>query len=143
MGTPEHMRGHWEAASLDELFERFEGLPSADVERTKTELLEQILAALAPHAGNGAPAGRALREAMTRVRMLSAGAEGFDMAVLELIDTARERLDAETRAAPVPSGARPGEGRERGDGDEVDEASKDSFPASDPPAYMAGGQGKG
>jgi hypothetical protein len=97
-----------EHASLEDLFERFESLPSRDAEDAKREVVERVLAAIAGRLAEAGVAGRyrSVRAASARVRLLSPGAEGFDDAVLELIDAARESFDEEPLADVVP--VRPG-----------------------------------
>jgi hypothetical protein len=119
-----------EHASLEDLFERFESLPSRDAEDAKREVVERVLAAIAGRLAEAGVAGRyrSVRAASARVRLLSPGAEGFDDAVLDLIDAARPVRPAQP--PPEPAGQ-----------DAVTEASEGSFPASDPPGFVAGGDG--
>jgi hypothetical protein len=132
-----------EQASIEDLFERFESLPSRDEEQTKRELVDRMLAAVADRlAGAGADARyQHVRDATARVRLLSPGADGFDEAVLGLIDAVREAFAGDRLVDVVR--ARPPERLEdvEGGGDRVTGASEDSFPASDPPGYVAGGEG--
>jgi hypothetical protein len=128
--------------TLEDLFDDFESLPAQDAVQTKREVVDRILAAIARRL---AEAGdderyRAVRDAAARVRLLAPGAEGFDDAVLELIDAARGAFDDERLADVVP--VRPEQPAPPSDGeDEVTEASEESFPASDPPGFVAGGDG--
>jgi hypothetical protein len=131
-----------EHASLEDLFERFESLPSRDAEDAKREVVERVLAAIAGRLAEAGVAGRyrSVRAASARVRLLSPGAEGFDDAVLELIDAARESFDEEPLADVVP--VRPAQPPPEPAGqDAATEASEESFPASDPPGFVAGGDG--
>jgi hypothetical protein len=128
--------------TLEELFDDFESLPAHDAVQTKREVVDRILGAIARRL---AEAGdderyRAVRDAAARVRLLAPGAEGFDDAVLELIDAARAAFDDERLADVVP--VRPEQPVPPPDADdEVTEASEESFPASDPPGFVAGGDG--
>ena len=132
------------ATSLEALFDEFESLPARDAEHAKRDVVDRILAAVA---GRLADVGdderfRSVRDASARVRMRSPGAAGFDDAVLALIDAAREAFD-EGPLAEVVEVRRPRAGAAPADGDGVTEASEESFPASDPPGFVAGGDGSG
>jgi hypothetical protein len=130
--------------SLDELFERFESLPSQDAEGAKAELVERMLATVAERLAGVEPDDeryRPVRAAAARVRLLGSGAAGFDEAVLELIDAARERLDEETLAEGVVVASPAAPGPVEPAGEVVTEASEESFPASDAPGYAAGRDG--
>jgi hypothetical protein len=148
-GPDGYVRRMDERASLEDLFERFESLPSRDEEQAKRELVDRMLAAVADRlAATDADDERYrdVRDASARVRLLAPGADGFDEAVLRLIDAVREAFGGErlaevlsTRAPERQEGAEV-EGAEV-EGDSVTGASQDSFPASDPPGYVAGGEG--
>jgi hypothetical protein len=131
-----------ERASLEDLFERFESLPSRDAEDAKREVVDRMLAGIAGRLVEAGVAGRYrnVRTASARVRLLAPGAEGFDEAVLELIDAARESFDEEPLADVVPVRAAQSPAEPAGE-DAVTEASEESFPASDPPGFAAGGDG--
>jgi hypothetical protein len=127
-------------ASLAELFERYEALPSRDAEDAKRDLVDRILdgvAAQLAEAGEGDDRHRAVRDVAVRVRLLAPGADAFDDAVLGLIDAARAAFgDTLTDVVPARSAAE--RGRSEPAGEVVTEASEESFPASDPPSYVAG-----
>lgn len=130
--------------SLEDVFERYESLPSGDAEDAKRDVVDRILAGIAQRLARVDARDeryRAVRDRAARVRLLAPGAEGFDDAVLHLIDAARELLgdaplaDAEpVRAVAAAEDAEPADRA-------VTEASEASFPASDPPGYVAGGDG--
>jgi hypothetical protein len=134
-----------EPVTLEQLFERYERLPSRDEEPAKRELVDLIVVAIADRlvrAGDDARY-RQLRDATARLRLLSPGADGFDDAVLEVIDAARDAFGDERDVFVVRPPARTeGEGGEREErDDDVTQASEESFPASDPPGFVADGDG--
>jgi hypothetical protein len=133
-----------EPITLQELFERYELLPARDVEETKRELVGRMLKAVADQLAQtdaGDDRYRAVRDASALVRLLAPGAERFDDAVLQLIDAAREAFGAEHLGGLV-RGRAPQSDVGGGEADDpVMETSEDSFPASDPPGYVAGGEG--
>jgi hypothetical protein len=133
-----------EVTSLEELFERYESMPSLDAEEAKRELVDRMLAVMARRLAETDDVAdfdryRPVRDATSRVRLLAPGADGFDDAVLGLIDAARDAfarhvLTEGVRASPPRRGSANGSA-----GDRVTQASEESFPASDPPGYAAGG----
>jgi hypothetical protein len=132
-----------ERITLEELFERYERLPSRDAEETKRELVDRMLEAVADglaQADADEDGYRTLRDVSARVRLLAPGAEGFDDAVLQLIDAAREAFGAERLGGLIAERAPQRDVQTGAPGDAVTEASEDSFPASDPPGYVAGGE---
>jgi hypothetical protein len=130
-----------EATSLEDLFERFESLPAQDAEDVKGQLVGRMLAAIADRLGavGDGDRYRSVRAASARVRLLAPGADGFDDAVLQLIDATRDAFDEEPLAEVVP--VRSPQPAESAEEDVVTEASEESFPASDPPGFAAGGDG--
>ncbi len=131
--------------TLDDLFERYEALPAQDAEREKRDLVDRIVVAVADRLADVRDDRRytAVRDATARLRLLAPGADGFDDAVLDLIDAAREAFDPDDSAddrAGVRSPSRLEALREPDD-DDVTEASEESFPASDPPGFVADGDG--
>jgi hypothetical protein len=130
--------------NLEELFERYESLPSQDAEDEKREVVDRILSVVAQNLASFDPGDdryRGVRDAAARVRLLAPRAVGFDDAVLDLIDEARAALGRERLADAVAVRPPPGgEGAEPA-GEKVTEASEESFPASDPPGYAAGADG--
>jgi hypothetical protein len=133
------VRDRGSAVSLEDLFERYEELPSQDAERTKQQLVDDIVTGISSRPDEGGDAYDTLRAAVARLRLLSPGAATFDETVLEVIDLAREAL-GERVADVVPVRSMQPTDAARG-GDAVTEASEGSFPASDPPGYVAGGEG--
>jgi hypothetical protein len=133
-----------EATSLEALFDEFESLPARDAEDAKRDVVDRILAAVAARLADAGDDGRfrAVRDASARARMRSPGAAGFDDGVLALIDAAREAFE-DGPLAEVVEVRSPRPGGAPADGDGVTEASEESFPASDPPGFVAGGDGSG
>jgi flavin-binding protein dodecin len=127
-----------ERGSLQALFERYESLPSRDEEGLKRALVDRIVVAVAARLAEGGDDERyrTLRDATARLRLLSAGAASFDEAVLDVIDAAREALGDAAIAEVVP--VRPAVPEEAPTDDDVTRASEASFPASDPPGFVAG-----
>ena len=133
-----------EPTSLEGLFERYESLPSQDAEDPKRATVELIVAAVAERlAGAGDDERyRTVRDATARLRLLSPGAAGFDEAVLEVIDATRDAFGDGALAEVVPVRPAPSPARTP-TRDGVTEASEGSFPASDPPGFVAGNDGSG
>jgi hypothetical protein len=148
LGTFEWMNGPAngrvdEATTLAELFERYESLPSRDEVEAKRALVDRMLAAMAPRLASDEESARyrPIRDAGARVRLLTPGADDFDAAVLTLIDAAREAFGEDGLAEVAPAAAPERGEHPRPDVDGVTEASEESFPASDPPGYVAGADG--
>jgi hypothetical protein len=126
---------------LEAAFRRFEELPSGDAFEDKRLLVRDIGGALARHAAGAEPGQhRAIDDAAARLQLVSPEAPAHDELALELIDAAREHLadghdhgGGNALLPAVAAAEAPGAADDR----RIDEASDESFPASDPPSYTA------
>lgn len=130
---------------LEASFDRFKELPARGAFDEKRELVGAIVAGLTRHMA-GAASGEhpTIEDIAARLRLSSPEAPYHDDTVLDLIDLARGHLadgHRHGRAAAVPrdelAAVVDTSDPPASTGDRVDEASDESFPASDPPSYAA------